>query len=161
VDPGESLEAAHTINKFLCLRTTPVGNVEDETAIHNSGVALIKTVSFGFDSRETHNEKPLYITNNKSVLKNALFGEFSICPDFWAQRTLEVIIQRMSRDLLTGDFDVNPSWCGKVKSPTAVHSSRRIRLIAGGEQTCVHCAHLFPNLLDETEMKTFSVGRCG
>jgi hypothetical protein len=44
-----------------------VAKGKDEAAINDSGDAVVKAAEKRFDSRKTHNEKPMYTTNNKCV----------------------------------------------------------------------------------------------
>jgi len=54
-DPGESLQAAHQGDKELGLNRSTLRSPEDEAAFHDSGDAVVKTLTpLSFDTWETH-----------------------------------------------------------------------------------------------------------
>ena len=53
-NPAESLQAAHQRQKLLGLKTRPGSRAEDKAALNGSREAVVKTLTLGFDSWETH-----------------------------------------------------------------------------------------------------------
>src|SRR6202023_3178394 len=55
-DPGVSLQAAHQGDKKLGLNRPTSRSAEDEATFHDSRHTMIKTLTFNFDPRVTHEE---------------------------------------------------------------------------------------------------------
>jgi hypothetical protein len=55
-DPGESLQAAHQGDKELGRNRPTLRSSEDEAAFHDSGDAVVKTLTLNLDPRETHED---------------------------------------------------------------------------------------------------------
>src|ERR1700733_10221269 len=75
---AESRLGAHEGDKFLCRDRASVAKGEDETAINDSGDAVVKAAETRLDSRKTHNEETLYTTNIKCVAKFMVSARYLI-----------------------------------------------------------------------------------
>jgi hypothetical protein len=55
-DPGESLQTAHQGDKEFGLNRPTLRSPEDEAAFHDSGDAMVKTLTLTFDTPQPHEE---------------------------------------------------------------------------------------------------------
>jgi hypothetical protein len=51
---SKSLQAAHELDKTLCLDRTMTGDLEDGAALYHPGNAVVKPLTVGFDLWEAH-----------------------------------------------------------------------------------------------------------